>query len=214
VERIMTEQLQESTHAGTLLQQNVPFAEFVKRYEGKSAEWDAGDVYTLMSNNEKHQAILTLLVMILGLYLSFRRIGRLYTDGYSMYISDHQPARQPDVLVVLAEHYDRIQPQYLNGAADLVVEILSPATGLVDRGAKYYEYQDAGVREYWLIDPISKQIDVYALNEEGLYQRVYEATNQIVSRLLPGFVLDAGLLWGDELPQGAELIQLVQEMTR
>lgn len=73
---------------------------------------------------------------------------------------DDKTRVQPDILVVC-------NPEYLNnkknifGAPDLVIEILSPSTLSKDKGLKYYKYYNAGVREYWTIDPDKKRVVVY-----------------------------------------------------
>ncbi len=204
----------EQVQPGTIIEENVSFEDFVRRYEGQRVEWHAGKVVQKMSKNQVHQSILTMLTTVIGLYLMYQQTGRIYTDGYPMRITDDQPARQPDILVVLNEHADRLQHQYLDGPADFILEIISPSTGSVDRGEKYYEYQNAGVPEYWIVDPLSKRVDGYYLDDEGHYQRISGYEGQIVSRVLSGFKLDAALLWREELPQGDEIFKLVQGMVQ
>jgi len=199
---------------GTVLEENISFEDFVRRYEGQRVEWHAGKVVQKMSNNRTHHFVLSLLTTLIGLYLSYKQSGQLYTDGYQMRIRDDQPARQPDILVIFNEHADRLQHQYLDGPADFIIEIISPSTGSIDRGEKYYEYQHAGVPEYWIVDPESKRVDGYILDDEGHYQRISGHEGKIVSQVLEGFMLDAALLWREELPQGDEIIALVQEMVK
>lgn len=210
----MTDATFDQIQSEEILEENVSFEDFLVRYEGQHAEWQAGKVIRKMSNNEQHQALQMFLSILLGLFLGFKKRGKLYSDGYQMKLNDDKSARQPDLLVVFEEHYDRIKHQYLDGAADIVIEIVSPATGKVDRGDKYYQYQDGGVPEYWIIDPQSKQVDIYYLDDEGNYQRVKEATDKIISRQLEGFVLDNDILWQSDLPQGQEVIDLIQGMLK
>ena len=210
----MSEATFDQIQSEDILEENVSFEEFLARYEGQHAEWHAGKVIRKMSNNEQHQFLLNLLQTILSMYFMFKQNGKLYSDGYQMQLHDDKPARQPDLLIVFEEHYDRIKHQYLDGAADIVIEIVSPATGKVDRGDKYYQYQDGGVPEYWIIDPQSMQVDIYYLDDEGHYQRVKEAIDKIISYQLEGFVLDNAVLWQRELPQGQEIIDLVQSLSK
>ena len=204
----------EDVQVDNILEDNVSFEDFLVRYEGQHAEWHDGKVMRKMSNNEQHQAMQMFLSLLIGLFLGFTKRGKLYSDGYQMKLNDDKSARQPDLLVVLEENYGRIKHQYLDGSADVVIEIVSPATGKIDRGDKYYQYQDGGVPEYWIIDPQSKQVDIYYLDDEGHYQRVKEATDKIVSRQLEGFILDSSILWQTDLPQGQEIIDLVQGMLK
>ena len=76
--------------------------------------------------------------------------------------------REPDILFVAGEHADRIGEQ-VYGPPDLVVEVLSPATQRTDRQEKTTEYARAGVREYWMVDPEARTIEVLGLRE-GRYQ--------------------------------------------
>ena len=69
----------------------------------------------------------------------------------------------PDVLIVCDK--DKIKPDGIYGAPDLVVEVLSPSTMTRDRGIKKDTYAKAGVREYWIVDPVSQSIEVYHLHE-------------------------------------------------
>jgi len=72
---------------------------------------------------------------------------------------------QPDVLVVCEEQ--KIKPSHIEGAPTLVVEILSPSTGIKDRTAKMALYARAGVKEVWIVTPYPSLIEVYNLTTEG-----------------------------------------------
>ena len=73
---------------------------------------------------------------------------------------------QPD-LIVICDH-SRIKRNYYNGPPDLVIEVLSPSTAKKDKSEKFLLYQRAGVKEYWIVDPANKVVDVFVL-EEGRY---------------------------------------------
>jgi Uma2 family endonuclease len=76
--------------------------------------------------------------------------------------------REPDILFVAQEHNDRIGEQ-VYGPPDLVVEVLSPGTRRTDRLEKTVEYAHAGVREYWIVDPDGRTVEVFILRE-GAYE--------------------------------------------
>ena len=59
---------------------------------------------------------------------------------------------------------------YLDGPADLVIEVVSPGNRGVDRGEKYVEYEQGGVPEYWLLDPERETHEFYQLRANGLYE--------------------------------------------
>jgi Uma2 family endonuclease len=103
--------------------------------------------------------------------------------------------REPDVLFYLEEHRDRMEEQQ-GGPPDLAIEVLSPSTRRTDRREKRAEYAEAGVAEYWLIDPNARWVELYAL-EDGRYRRMgrYAAGQEVTSRLLAGFSLQVADLF-------------------
>jgi Uma2 family endonuclease len=183
-------------------------------FEGGRTEWLAGEVAIYnKSNNEKHQALLLLLAILFEWFLKKHDAGRVYMAGYPMYLGDTAPAREPDLMVVLTAHEDRITPTYLNGLADIVIEVISPESVGRDRGVKFAEYEAAGVPEYWLVDPIRNEVLVYALHADGLYRAVLrDAQGRLRSAVLPGLALDPAVLWRDPLPRGPEVSALIEQM--
>lgn len=93
---------------------------------------------------------------------------------------------QPDVLVVLKEHFHRVTEKCIVGAPDLVVEVASPGTSTYDRNQKYQAYIEAGVPEYWIVDPEARTIEVLVL-EDQRYQPlgIYRGQAVLDSRLVP-----------------------------
>ena len=94
---------------------------------------------------------------------------RMYTDGADVRL-DNENVYVPDAMIVCDRSILRRDGIY--GAPDLVVEVLSPSTALYDRGAKMKHYAEAGVKEYWIISPIGRSVEVY-LNDHGRFQLDY-----------------------------------------
>lgn len=193
------------------------FQEYLSAYdsvEGMRTEWIAGEVAIYpMGKNTQHQEIIRFLLVLLDMYLNLKPIGRVLLDGIPMYLGDEQAAREPDLMIVLNENLPRLKSTYLDGRADVVIEIVSPESSERDRGVKFTEYEAAGVPEYWLFDPLRTEARIYALGEDGRYHPVADdVTGRVVSRLLPGFRLDPTLLWADDLPAGMAIVRLAQEM--
>jgi Uma2 family endonuclease len=112
------------------------------------------------------------------------------------------PGREPDILFVAREHLARLKETFLDGPADLVIEILSPESRLRDRGDKRAECEAGGVREYWLIDPERREADFYVLDARGRYRLVEVGPDGIYeSPTLAGFRLNLAWLWRDPLPK-------------
>lgn len=102
---------------------------------------------------------------------------------------------QPDVLWVAESGVCEITPDGLNGAPDLVVEVISPGTASVDRGLKFRKYQQYGVREYWLVEPDLRFIEVWRLDDGRFVQYgVYEADETFTSPLLNAAIIVAAIL--------------------
>jgi len=195
----------------------ISFQEYLKLYdsiEGARTEWVAGmvEVYA-MSISLRHQLLLAFLGRLFDEFLALHTLGIVVLAGYPMYMGEENPAREPDLMVVLNEHQDRLKTSYLEGAADLVVEIASPESVARGRGDKFIEYERFGVREYWLIDPFRREAKVHSLSTDGFYQDSgLDEKGRLVSKLLPGFVLTADVLWQENLPRGAAILALIEEM--
>ena len=100
--------------------------------------------------------------------------------------------REPDTVCVANEHADRFGEQAL-GLPDLVVEVVSPPTVTTDRVEKFYEYARAGVREYWMVDPEERAIEVYILREGAYTLGGKYGSGEIArSGLLSGFEVAVG----------------------
>lgn len=198
---------------GALLAENVSFDDFLEFFGEHHAEWIVGKVISVVSNNKAHQLLLVLLTKLIGLYLDYKQIGQLFSAGYPMFIQTDRPAREPDLLVLLNPNSHRAQQNQLVGPADVVVEIVSPESGVRDRGDKFEEYEAAGVSEYWLFDPLRKEAVFYWRGADGRYHALpLDVDGRLHSTVLPGFALSPTLLWGEEPPSGAEIVALVQRM--
>ena len=133
-------------------------------------------------------------------------LGELAYDPFQMKIGPGFPGRAPDVLFVAKEHLARLKPNFLDGPADLVVEIVSSDSRGRDRGDKHYEYERGGIPEYWLIDPERNLAEFYLL-EDGRYTLAPIGPDGIFrSRVLDGLWLRVEWLWQDPLPSLSEVL--------
>jgi len=89
-----------------------------------------------------------------------------FADGVDLYLSEENQYI-PDGMVVCDP--EKIRPNGVYGAPDLVVEILSPSTARYDRGQKKDAYEKYGVREYWIVDPANKMVEQYLLCDGKLH---------------------------------------------
>ena len=119
----------------------------------------------------------------------------------------------PDVIYVANSSLDRLNDAYLEGPPDIVIEVCSNASSAVDRGDKFVVYEEIGVREYWLVDPLRQLANMYYLSPDGCFDEFRPDTaGRLRSRVLTGLVLDVDLLWRRVLPTTAEVLDAVQKM--
>jgi Uma2 family endonuclease len=179
--------------------------------EDTLAEWialpgrEVGEVMLYSPASKHHQRIAGFLVTTMRIFVEQRDLGAVLSAPFQMKL-EHS-GREPDVLVVAQEHLDRLQETYLDGPADLAVEIISPESIGRDRGEKFYEYEAGGVTEYWLIDPQKERAEFYQLRD-GRYQQVSPDAEDIYrSEVLPGFWLRVEWLWQEPLPKTLDVLR-------
>lgn len=192
------------------IKKKVSFEEFLEGLdEDIWAEWVDGEVEMLSPASRRHQSIKMFLAQVLSTYVVEGGLGQVLDAPFLMRLPEEmQRAREPDLLFVAREHLERLRETYLDGPADLVVEIVSPESALRDRGAKFAEYEMAGVREYWLIDPQREEARLYHLGEKGWYEPVLlDAEGVYRSRVVPGFWLKVDWLWQEPLPKVLDVLR-------
>lgn len=95
---------------------------------------------------------------------------------------------QPDILFIRAERLKILGEQYVEGAPDLIIEILPPGNWLYDRREKMRAYQEGRVAEYWIVDPDARTIEVYVLEGEAYRLAGRYGLGKIVrSQVVTGF---------------------------
>ena len=145
-----------------------------------------GVIYDMSSPSLIHQTILG------ELHLQFRACTDAHGGNCEIYLSpcdvqldrDNKTMLQPDLIVICRDH-DRTA-RCLTGAPDLTIEILSPSTRSKDMLLKLNKYYNAGVREYWIVDPKSKEVYVYCFTKTDFKPEVYSFDSQIPIHISDG----------------------------
>ena len=174
--------------------------------ENTLAEWIDGRVIVLFSGSTKHQQIVGFLLTTIQLFTEAHHLGQVFTAPYAMKLSKLRRGREPDLLFVSREREHLITKTYLDGAADLVVEVVSPESVERDSVQKFAEYEAAGIREYWLIDYTNETAVFYRLDEKGQYQTAEMIGGVFRSAVLPDFFIRPNWLWR-ERPQTLEALR-------
>ncbi len=165
--------------------------------EDTLAEWVDGEVIMTSPASAQHQRLAGFLSQVMELFVQSRDLGTVLSAPFQMKLEN---GREPDLLFVKREHLDRLKPTYLEGPADLVVEIISPESVGRDRGKKFYEYAQGGVPEYWLFDPQRQQAEFYCLEDDYYILTFSGREGRYEALMLPGFWLNVAWLWQDPLP--------------
>jgi len=162
-------------------------------------EWVDGEAEFMSPVALIHLRIGQFVLFLIDRYLENNPIGEVLGDGFQMKIGP-KSGRVPDVFFVSNEHTDRLKPTYLDGPADLVVEVVSPDSVRRDREQKFREYALGGIPEYWIIDTQRGVCEFYildgstyrpaALNDAGLFE----------STQLPGLCINPGWFTAEHLP--------------
>jgi Uma2 family endonuclease len=107
-------------------------------------------------------------------------------------LSEHDIV-QPDLVVILDAHRSIITRPKINGAPDLVVEIISPSSDQLDRKIKKDLYQEFGVPEYWVVDPLTQTLEQFVLCE-GKYQ-LQPTAPEVRPSILDGVIVRRCDIW-------------------
>ncbi|MFZ0546197.1 MAG: Uma2 family endonuclease [Candidatus Promineifilaceae bacterium] len=171
--------------------------------EAQITEWVDGEVITYMPPFYTHQDIVTFLAAILREFVSILQLGEIIIAPFEVKLWTEGPSREPDLFFVGKANLTDLTDRRFEGGPDLVVEVISADSVRRDRVDKFQEYEQAGVKEYWLIDPRTnrQQADFYERDETGLFVPAELDENGVFhSAVLPGFWLNVNWFWEEPLP--------------
>jgi Uma2 family endonuclease len=180
----------------------ISYEEFITQTsDGAWAEWVDGEVIFMTVANENFD-VTFFLAALLRHFAEAHDLGRVFGEPFQMKTGPNLPGRAPDAFFVAKENLIHLKKFFFNGPADLVIEVISTESRTRDRGEKFYEYEEGGVREYWLIDPQRKQAEFYQRDTNGYYQMISaDETGSYHSQVLPGLWIKVEWLWQEPLPQ-------------
>lgn len=147
-----------------------------------------GALHMSPAPNPRHQLIIGELHGRLFVYLREKPIGRTFLSPIDVRL-DETTTVQPDLCFVSQSRQQLVEKSCINGAPDLMIEVLSPSRENYDRSTKFQAYAKAGVPEYWIVDPEAKAIEVNVLRGEAYAPVVFSGTNSIRSEVLPDLAL-------------------------
>ena len=206
----MSVQLKNGTAAATEeLPEYITFEQFLELGEQyKYSEWVDGKVIPMPAVCDAHASLKGDVWSYIKTYVDQLDLGVVRDEPFQMKTGPDLPSRAPDVMFIAKKNLRRLKEQYLDGPADLVVEVISPGTRSIDRGDKFYEYERGGVREYWLLDPERKQAEFYILGRDRIYRPAVVGDDGIFrSTVLKGLWLNVTWLWKTPRPTAVKLLK-------
>lgn len=199
--------------AQEIVAEDVDFETFLRDYAGQHAEWVNGKVFLMPPSMEDHNLLVQFLGTFFKCYCETTGDGDVRIENFSMKLPAGGPAREPDMLVVIAQNSHRLTPTYVDGPADLVIEIVSEESVGRDRGDKFKEYEAGGVTEYWIADPLRRESQFYVRGEDNrFHQRFPDEQGIYQSVVLPRLRLDVQMLYRTPLPSVREIVALIDAL--
>lgn len=173
------------------------YADYLQWKFEERLELFKGKIFKMSAPTTKHQDVTGNLYLVIGGYLKGKQC-KVYFAPVDVRLpvqnrkKDNEVTTvvQPDLCIVC--DLSKIEPRGIIGAPDFVVEILSPGNSSKEIRLKYELYEEAGVGEYWVVNPVEENIIVYRLSDAGKLElyRVLAAGDVINLRALPGLQIN------------------------
>ncbi len=135
--------------------------------DGERAELIDGQIYYMAPPNTRHQRILSFLHLEIGNYIRGNKGScEVFPAPFAVFpFADDSKYLEPDISVICDKH--KINAHGCHGAPDWIIEIVSPSSRPMDYYTKLSLYRSAGVREYWIVDPMKQTILVYDMEHDS-----------------------------------------------
>ncbi|BAF58555.1 Uncharacterized protein conserved in cyanobacteria [Pelotomaculum thermopropionicum SI] len=165
------------------------YEDYCRLPEGAPYELIGGKLVMTPSPGKKHQIILKRLLKLLDNYVEDKDAGEVLCVPRDVCLAPTE-VYQPDILFVAKDRLEISAEDKVNGAPDMIAEILSPSNAYYDLRKKFKAYEKYGVREYWIVDPEEASIEVYELADGKFRLAAQKEKSGIVSSVvLPGFTI-------------------------
>jgi Uma2 family endonuclease len=180
-------------------------------HEGIRAEWVDGKVEFMNAVAGDHADLTAFIHLLVGGFVMENELGKVWFEPFELRLPKQKRRRSPDLFYACKDRLHLFEKTQFNGAADLVVEVVSPDSKKRDRQVKFLEYQEAGVREYWLPDPVARTFEAYTVGSSGTFEPIPPEGGKMNSIVLPGLYFREEWVWQLKFPKTAALIA---EMSR
>ena len=171
------------------------YQDYLQLPEDRRYEIVDGELFMVPAPTPYHQRVSLKLEQLLYNHVTQRKLGEIFHAPCDLLVSEIDIV-QPDIFYISIGRLSIIKEKNIQGTPDLVVEIVCAGTAFRDRGIKQKLYARAGVKEYWIVDPEARTIDVMALGPHGyLLVGVYRKEETLQSPPLPGLAIPLGRIF-------------------
>lgn len=176
--------------------------------DGQKADLIDGVIFMASPDSRRNDQLGGWIKFLMQGYASAKGLGEMYGSRFAFELTAFR-APEPDIAFVRSSRLHLVGERRMLGGPDIAVEIVSRDSRQRDYGEKKQLYAEAGVSEYWLIDPLQQRVEFHRLHA-GRYELVPLEHNRIFrSAVLEGFWLDIEWLLAEPLPNEYEKLQLI-----
>lgn len=183
--------------------------EFVAWVRPKTrAEWVDGEVIIMAPDSNEHSRLVLFLGRLLAIVAEETDAGTTRGPEFTVRFGPQRRRRLPDILFISKPRMDLIRPYHLEGAPDLIFEVVSHESVDRDYRDKFEEYAAADVKEYWVADPLRRRLTAYSLTRSKRFRPVRPTAGLLRSKVLPRFGLKSEWLF----PHPTRTIDVLREL--
>ncbi len=156
--------------------------------DGQRAELIDGELYMMAAPDRIHQGLVMELSFRIRSYIGSKDGDcKVYPSPFAVFLNvNNDIYLEPDISVICDK--DKLTDEGCKGAPDWIIEIVSPSSRSMDYNKKLFQYRTAGVREYWIADPMRQQIMVYNFEHDTFEQ--YSFSDKVKSGIYADFEID------------------------
>lgn len=180
---------------------------FQEAPEDRIWEFEDGEVIVHSPATLLHQRLVGFLTFLLKGYVEARGLGEVL-NGPAVLRLRPGAAKEPDLFFIHRDRRSNIREEWVDGPADLIIEVSSPGTWRYDREEKARVYQEGGVKEYWVVDPERREVLIHRADHPG-YRVGGISEGRLVSTAVPGFWIEVEWLWRHPLPSALDCLRQI-----
>jgi Uma2 family endonuclease len=169
--------------------------------ENVRAEWLDGEVIITSPVSTEHARVVNWLLQVVSLFVEQHELGTVLGPELFVRFAPKKRRYLPDLFFVGTDRTAQFRKAHFEGAPDMIMEVVSPDSVARDWRDKYAAYESAGVREYWVIDPMAEHAEAYVLTDAGKYERIAERDGWLHSTVIAGLRLKIEWFWPATRPK-------------